>query len=148
MTKSIFIDGSDHAHEMLKNLRMLGVRTSLDDFGTGYSSLSYLRRLPFDKIKIDKSFIDDVTVSEESLAIIRAIVALADALGMSTTAEGVESSPRSPGCAKPAAPKFRATCFHDLAQQPVAALFARRLEEAQENERVAAPPRKVRARAG
>ena len=91
MTESIFLEGGDQVREMLKNLRTLGVRTSLDDFGTGYSSLSYLRRFPFDKIKIDKSFIDDVAARDESLAIIRAIVALADALGMSTTAEGVES---------------------------------------------------------
>ena len=75
---------------MLKNLRALGVRTSLDDFGTGYSSLSYLQRFPFDKIKIDKTFIDEVAARDDTLAIIRAIVALAEALGMSTTAEGVE----------------------------------------------------------
>ena len=91
VTESIFLDGADGALAMLQNLRTLGVRTSLDDFGTGYSSLSYLRRFPFDKIKIDKSFIDDVGARDESLAIIRAIVALANALGMSTTAEGVES---------------------------------------------------------
>src|ERR1019366_10752657 len=92
VTESIFLDGSDRTLETLNNLRTLGVRTSLDDFGTGYSSLSYLRRFPFDKIKIDKSFIDDVAARDESLAIIRAIVALANALGMSTTAEGVEST--------------------------------------------------------
>ena len=92
VTESIFLDGSDRTLETLNNLRTLGVRTSLDDFGTGYSSLSYLRRFPFDKIKIDKSFIDDVAARDESLAIIRAIVTLANALGMSTTAEGVEST--------------------------------------------------------
>jgi diguanylate cyclase (GGDEF)-like protein len=92
VTETIFVDCGDGPLQMLQNLRTLGVRTSLDDFGTGYSSLSYLRRFPFDKIKIDKSFIDDVTARDESLAIIRAIVALANALGMSTTAEGVEST--------------------------------------------------------
>ena len=92
VTELVFLDGGDHVQAMLKNLRALGVRTALDDFGTGYSSLSYLRRFPFDKIKIDKSFIDDVAARDESLAIIRAIVALAEALGMSTTAEGVEST--------------------------------------------------------
>jgi diguanylate cyclase (GGDEF)-like protein len=91
VTESLFIDGSEHSYNMLRNLRTLGIRTSLDDFGTGYSSLSYLRRFPFDKIKIDKSFIADVAVGEDSVAIIRAIVALAEALGMTTTAEGVES---------------------------------------------------------
>jgi diguanylate cyclase (GGDEF)-like protein len=92
VTESIFVDGGEGTLQMLQHLRTLGVRTSLDDFGTGYSSLSYLRRFPFDKIKIDKSFIDDVAARDESLAIIRAIVALANALGMSTTAEGVEST--------------------------------------------------------
>ena len=92
VTETIFMDGGDGPLQILQNLRTLGVRTSLDDFGTGYSSLSYLRRFPFDKIKIDKSFIDDVAAHDESLAIIRAIVALANALGMSTTAEGVEST--------------------------------------------------------
>ncbi len=92
VTETVFVDSGDGPLQMLQNLRTLGVRTSLDDFGTGYSSLSYLRRFPFDKIKIDKSFIDDVAARDESLAIIRAIVALANALGMSTTAEGVEST--------------------------------------------------------
>ena len=91
VTESIFLDGGE-GPQMLQHLRTLGVRTSLDDFGTGYSSLSYLRLFPFDKIKIDKSFINDVAARDESLAIIRAIVALANALGMSTTAEGVEST--------------------------------------------------------
>jgi diguanylate cyclase (GGDEF)-like protein len=91
VTESLFIDGSERAYNMLQNLRTLGIRTSLDDFGTGYSSLSYLRRFTFDKIKIDMLFIDDVAVGEDSVAIIRAIVALAEALGMTTTAEGVES---------------------------------------------------------
>ena len=92
VTESIFLDGGEGPMQMLQHLRTLGVRTSLDDFGTGYSSLSYLRLFPFDKIKIDKSFINDVAARDESLAIIRAIVALANALGMSTTAEGVEST--------------------------------------------------------
>ena len=105
VTESVFIDGSDNAVAMLRNLRTLGVRTALDDFGTGYSSLSYLRRFPFDKVKIDKSFIDDVAARDESLAIVRAIVTLAGALGMTTTAEGVESVEqvarlRDVGCAQ------------------------------------------------
>ena len=91
ITESVFLEGSEQVLQILKNLRTLGVRIALDDFGTGYSSLSYLRSFPFDKIKIDKSFIDDVAARDESLAIIRAIVGLAEALGMSTVAEGVES---------------------------------------------------------
>ena len=78
-------------------------RIALDDFGTGYSSLSYLRSFPFDKIKIDKSFVDAVGSDRSAVAIVSAIVALADALGMETTAEGVEdeqqlASLRSQGC--------------------------------------------------
>ncbi len=68
------------------------MRVALDDFGTGYSSLSYLRRFPFDKIKIDRSFITNVGKDESVVAIVRAIVDLANALHMETTAEGVENS--------------------------------------------------------
>ncbi len=147
VTESIFIDGNAHAEEMLKNLRTLGVRTSLDDFGTGYSSLSYLRRFHFDKIKIDKSFIDDVAARDESLAIIRAIVALADALGMSTTAEGVESLAqvgklREAGCSQIQGYVFSPP--RPAAEIP--ALLARRLE-GYEPGGMAAPTGKVRARA-
>jgi EAL domain-containing protein (putative c-di-GMP-specific phosphodiesterase class I) len=67
------------------------VRISLDDFGTGYSSLSYLRSFPFDKIKIDRSFVEDVTSRNDSLAIVRAVTGLGRSLGIATTAEGVET---------------------------------------------------------
>ena len=70
----------------------LGVRIALDDFGTGYSSLSYLRAFPFDKIKIDRSFIIDLLSSDGATAIIKSITTLAEALGMETTAEGVENA--------------------------------------------------------
>jgi EAL domain-containing protein (putative c-di-GMP-specific phosphodiesterase class I) len=69
----------------------LGVRISMDDFGTGYSSIGYLRSFPFDKIKIDKSFVRDLLVDEGSLAIVRAIAGLGVSFGMTTTAEGVET---------------------------------------------------------
>ena len=68
------------------------MRIALDDFGTGYSSLSYLRSFPFDKIKIDRSFIRDITHCDHSVAIIRAVAGLGRDLGMSTTAEGVETA--------------------------------------------------------
>ena len=92
ITESLFIDNPETTLTALHSLRAIGVRVALDDFGTGYSSLSYLRRFPFDKIKIDRSFIIDLLESDGAGAIIRSITMLADALGMETTAEGVESA--------------------------------------------------------
>jgi predicted signal transduction protein with EAL and GGDEF domain len=82
------------------------VRIALDDFGTGYSSLSYLRRFPFDKLKIDRSFIKDLTESGSGLFIVETIVALAAHLGMTTTAEWRRCS-SAPSCPRPAAPSCR-----------------------------------------
>lgn len=103
ITESLFIENVETTLACLHSLRALGVRVALDDFGTGYSSLSYLRSFPFDKLKIDRSFIVDLLANEGATAIIRAITTLADALGIETTAEGVESSEqldilRSEGC--------------------------------------------------
>jgi EAL domain-containing protein (putative c-di-GMP-specific phosphodiesterase class I) len=77
---------------ILRELKALGVSISLDDLGTGYSSLSYLRKFPFDKIKIDQGFVRELPNKDESLAIVRAIIRLADSLGMTTLAEGVETT--------------------------------------------------------
>jgi diguanylate cyclase (GGDEF)-like protein len=90
ITESIFIADVDATLSTLHGLRNLGVKIALDDFGTGYSSLSYLRSFPFDKVKIDKSFVEDLGTSSNGHAVIRAITTLADALGMETLAEGVE----------------------------------------------------------
>lgn len=90
ITESVFLEGEGGVLQVLHQLRGMGVRIALDDFGTGYSSLSYLRSFPFDKIKIDKSFVDRVAQDESSAAIVLAIVDLARALKMETTAEGVE----------------------------------------------------------
>jgi diguanylate cyclase (GGDEF)-like protein len=90
ITESIFIADVDTTLATLHSLRNLGVKIALDDFGTGYSSLSYLRSFPFDKVKIDKSFVEDLGTSGNGHAVIRAITTLAAALGMETLAEGVE----------------------------------------------------------
>jgi EAL domain-containing protein (putative c-di-GMP-specific phosphodiesterase class I) len=82
---------SETTLETLLQLRALGVGISMDDFGTGYSSLSYLRSFPFDTINIDRSFVHDLASNKESRAIIRAVVGLGNSLGMSTTAEGIET---------------------------------------------------------
>ncbi|MDB5680093.1 EAL domain-containing protein [Sphingomonas bacterium] len=92
ITESIFLEGLDTTTRLLHGLRAIGVRIALDDFGTGYSSLSYLQSFPFDKIKIDRSFIQDLLTRPGAVAIVRAITDLARALGMETTAEGVEEN--------------------------------------------------------
>ena len=91
ITEGVLIQDEDRILATLRRLRDLGVSLSLDDFGTGYSSLSYLRRFPFNKVKIDQSFVRNLPDDPESAAIIRAIVALSGCLGMSTTIEGVET---------------------------------------------------------
>lgn len=90
ITESIFIGNVERTLSVLHGLRSVGVRIALDDFGTGYSSLSYLRSFPFDKLKIDQSFVRDLDSDGSAHAIIRAITTLAAALGIETLAEGVE----------------------------------------------------------
>jgi diguanylate cyclase (GGDEF)-like protein len=91
ITEAVLIRDDEQALATLHQLRQLGVRISLDDFGTGYSSLSYLQRFPFDKIKIDRSFINDICDAGGSSPIVQAVVTMALARSMSTTAEGVET---------------------------------------------------------
>jgi EAL domain-containing protein (putative c-di-GMP-specific phosphodiesterase class I) len=103
ITESVLLKNNEFTLATLHQLRDLGVRISMDDFGTGYSSLSYLRSFPFDNIKIDQSFIHDLIGSDDSLAIVRAVTSLGAALGMTITAEGVETSEqleclRNEGC--------------------------------------------------
>jgi diguanylate cyclase (GGDEF)-like protein/PAS domain S-box-containing protein len=103
ITETILLHDYEGTLATLRALRNLGVRISMDDFGTGYSSLSYLHSFPFDKIKIDQSFIRELANREESMAIVRAITGLGKSLGISTTAEGVETREqlrllRSEGC--------------------------------------------------
>ncbi|WP_169196582.1 EAL domain-containing protein [Devosia sp. MC1541] len=91
ITESLLLNDSEITMRALHELRSMGVRISMDDFGTGYSSLSYLRSFPFDKIKIDRSFMADLTTRLDSQAIIAAVIGLGRALGMETTAEGIET---------------------------------------------------------
>ena len=92
ITEGVFLSNDDHVHEMIAALKKIGLKLALDDFGTGYSSLSYLQRVPFDKIKIDRSFVSGASDPESrNAALIRAMVGLASDLKMQTTAEGVET---------------------------------------------------------
>jgi diguanylate cyclase (GGDEF)-like protein/PAS domain S-box-containing protein len=92
ITESVLLLDSDATLQTLHQLRSLGLSISMDDFGTGYSSLSYLRKFPFDKIKIDQSFIRELADGGDSLAIVRAVTGLGSSLGISTVAEGVETA--------------------------------------------------------
>jgi diguanylate cyclase (GGDEF)-like protein/PAS domain S-box-containing protein len=91
ITESVLIDESQFTEDMLLKLKAMKIGLKIDDFGTGYSSLNYLRRLPFDTLKIDRSFLTGMAVSRESLAIVRTIISLAHNLGMAVVAEGVET---------------------------------------------------------
>jgi len=125
ITEAVLIRDDDAALAILHQLRAIGVRIALDDFGTGYSSLSYLQRFPFDKIKIDRCFVNDLAEPDGSSCIVQAVVNIAAARHMTTTAEGVETQQqqellRALGCsemqgylfspAKPAA-EIRQLCF-------------------------------------
>ncbi|CDN51687.1 putative bifunctional diguanylate cyclase/phosphodiesterase [Neorhizobium galegae] len=105
ITESVLLTDNDTALATLHHIRSLGVRIAMDDFGTGYSSLSYLRLFPFDKIKIDQSFIRELGNSKDCAAIVKAVVDLGASLGITTTAEGVETSDqlnrvREQGCSE------------------------------------------------
>ncbi|MBR1217352.1 EAL domain-containing protein [Bradyrhizobium sp. U87765 SZCCT0131] len=91
ITETLLLEKSDEVVATLHALRALGVRISMDDFGTGYSSLSYLRSFPFDKIKIDRSFVHDLGANRDAQAIVRSIISLGKGLGVTITAEGVET---------------------------------------------------------
>jgi diguanylate cyclase (GGDEF)-like protein len=103
ITEGVLLSDTEETLTILEQLRALGVRLALDDFGTGYSSLGYLQKFRFDKVKIDRSFVLNLGVDHNAAAIVRAVVGLCDALGMSTIAEGVENDDqlailRAQGC--------------------------------------------------
>jgi EAL domain-containing protein (putative c-di-GMP-specific phosphodiesterase class I) len=90
VSESIMMVASSTAEEVLRRLRALGVQIAMDDFGTGYSSLSSLRRLPIDVLKIDRSFVATLGGAERDDAVVEAVIRLAEALGLSVVAEGIE----------------------------------------------------------
>jgi diguanylate cyclase (GGDEF)-like protein len=105
ITETVLLHNKETTLAVLHQLRALGIRIAMDDFGTGYSSLTYLQCFPFDKIKIDRSFVKDVTENTGSLNIVRAVAAMAKGMGMTATAEGVETREQldmitSEGCAE------------------------------------------------
>ena len=131
-----------------RELRQLGVRLAIDDFGTGYSSVSYLRRFPFNRIKIDKSFIDEVATQNESLEIARTIVTLAGGLGMSTNAEGVESAVQVETLGELGCDQFQGYVFSPpRPAADIAELLARKLERPNIGARVAENTEEVSANA-
>jgi diguanylate cyclase (GGDEF)-like protein len=92
ITERLFLEDSEKTLATLHRLKRLGVRIAMDDFGTGYSSLSYLRNFPYDKIKVDRTFVSDLAGGTDHVVIVQAVVSIARALGMTTTAEGVEAA--------------------------------------------------------
>src|SRR5579871_2160592 len=120
VTESALLEDDAATIAILHQLRALGIRVSMDDFGVGYSSLSYLRKFPFDKIKIDRSFVGTLGESSESKAIVRTIASLGENLGMETTAEGIETKEqlelvRQAGCTEAQGYYFSRPCGVDEA---------------------------------
>jgi diguanylate cyclase (GGDEF)-like protein/PAS domain S-box-containing protein len=91
VTESALMGDVQRSESILRDLKALGIKLSLDDFGTGYSSLSYLKRFPFDKVKIDQSFLQDITITQSDHVIVKVIIAMAHGLGLKVIAEGVEN---------------------------------------------------------
>jgi diguanylate cyclase (GGDEF)-like protein len=103
ITETVMLHDTEATLAILHQIKALGVSISMDDFGTGYSSLSYLRKFPFDKIKIDQSFVREISDTDESMAVVRAVMGLGNSLGIATIAEGVETADqlrtlRAEGC--------------------------------------------------
>jgi EAL domain-containing protein (putative c-di-GMP-specific phosphodiesterase class I) len=103
ITESVLLQDEANTLAILHQLREIGVQISMDDFGTGYSSLAYLRNFPFDRIKIDRSFVREMLVRKDCRAIVRAVVGLARSLGITTIIEGIETkeqleSAQADGC--------------------------------------------------
>ena len=139
ITEMVLLGDNEATLATLFQLRDLGVRVAMDDFGTGYSSLSYLQSFPFDKIKIDRSFVSDIAEGVGSLNIVRAVTAMARGLGMTTTAEGVETAEqleviKAEGCTEMQGFLFS----HPLPASEVGKLLAGQTDAMQANDQTAA----------
>ncbi|MGQ4717335.1 EAL domain-containing protein [Streptomyces anulatus] len=92
LTETVMLHWDSQVEAVMRSLKDLGVRIALDDFGTGFSSLRYLKEMPIDVLKIDKSFIDDITTDRQQVALVEGIVHIADTLGLQVIAEGIEDA--------------------------------------------------------
>jgi EAL domain-containing protein (putative c-di-GMP-specific phosphodiesterase class I) len=122
LTESALMTNPEESAAVLKQLRKMGVSVAIDDFGTGYSSLSYLRRFPIDKLKIDRSFIRDLTISRTDESIVRAIVSLARSVGLLVVAEGIESAEQLEFVTRLECDQWQG--YHCCAPQPAACFAA------------------------
>jgi len=131
----VMLQETESTLRILREFRALGVRTAMDDFGTGYSSLSYLRQFPFDRIKIDQSFVRELGEKRDSGAIVRAVASLSNELGMATTAEGVETVDQLrwlalSGCTEVQGYLFSPAVPPDMVPQLIASLISERFRNA------------------
>ena len=110
ITETVMLNDTEATLATLRQFQELGINIAMDDFGIGYSSLSYLRRFPFDRIKIDQSFVRELGKQTDCIAIVRAVTKLGIALGMAITAEGVETQEQLAALSGKAAPRFKAIC--------------------------------------
>jgi EAL domain-containing protein (putative c-di-GMP-specific phosphodiesterase class I) len=128
LTESALMTNPDESAGVLKQLRKMGVSVAIDDFGTGYSSLSYLRRFSIDKLKIDRSFIRDLTTSRTDESIVRAIVSLARSVGLTVVAEGIESAEQLAFVTRLECDQWQG--YHCCAPQPAARFAAMLMDRA------------------
>ncbi|MBV4365183.1 putative bifunctional diguanylate cyclase/phosphodiesterase [Erwinia phyllosphaerae] len=127
ITEGVLIEDEKGAQEIMSELRQAGFRIALDDFGTGYSSLNYLRHFSVDKIKIDRSFTQSLGVTENSTAIIESVVRLGQAMGLTVTAEGVETSSQMQALAEAGCNQLQGFLFsHAVAEEEIKALLTPR----------------------
>ena len=137
ITESVLIDDFDRALSVLRRLKAMDIRIALDDFGTGYSSLSYLHAFPFDRIKLDRTFIRGVSDKPQSLAIVRAVIGMASGLSLAVTAEGVETQEQLQVLAREGCEEYQA---YLLGTPQTIAHYANVIEHPERSPRTVATP--------